>query len=371
MPKKSGMTVACTVVPSVAVTVAVVPLVIAIGDWQVGGAPPGPNTPPMPPVPVPAVPPAPAVPAAVPPAPAAAPAVPVVPAAAPAVPVVPPRPAVPDAEPPVPPEPDVVPAVPPEPDVVPPVPVAEPPVPGLPALPVVPAVPLVPPLPGDPLPPVPPLPDPLEQAAASVAQAKTTISFLCSLLTVGLRGVPGTRPECPLIRACKGRLFMSRRGRIRHGFSPVESDPMGVIYVVRPLDHEIAHWLSGQGVDCPSGQWGRDPTLAEVRAVLGDISDVRYHQTVGGATGGWLIDVMHRTDPAKGRWTSIRSSGGAADRAPIAFYKGWSDLVVEIVHWLSARTGPLVVFPDTGSTPLPIWAARPLADALSIVQAEW
>ena len=146
---------------------------------------------------------------------------------------------------------------------------------------------------------------------------------------------------------------------------------MGANYVVRPLDHEMAHWLAQHGIDCPQGQWGRDPILAEVRAVLGDIPDVRYHQTVGAAGGGWTIDVIHRTDPANGRWTSIRCSGASTDRAPIAFHKGWPDLVVEIVHGLTGRTGPLVLFSDTGSTPLPLWPARPLADALSVVKAAW
>jgi hypothetical protein len=139
---------------------------------------------------------------------------------------------------------------------------------------------------------------------------------------------------------------------------------MGVIYVVRPLDHEIAHWLAQQGAACPSGQSGRHPTVAEVRAALGDIPDVRYHQSVGAGGSGWQIDVMHRNDPAHGRWTSIRSDGGPTDRAAIAFDKGWSDLIIEVVHRLSARTGPLVLFPDTGQPPLPVWPARSLDDTL-------
>jgi hypothetical protein len=140
---------------------------------------------------------------------------------------------------------------------------------------------------------------------------------------------------------------------------------MGVIYVVRPLDHEVAHWLAQQGAECPVGLTGRYPTAAEVRAAIGDIPDVRYHQSVGTGGSGWQIDVMHRQDPANGRWTSIRSDGGATDRAAIAFHKGWSDLIIEIVHRLSARTGPLVLIPDTGQTPMAIWQARSLADTLN------
>src|SRR5204862_5715685 len=116
---------------------------------------------------------------------------------------------------------------------------------------------------------------------------------------------------------------------------------------------------------------GRDPPRAEVRAVLGDISHVRFHQTVSAGGGGWEIDVLHRTDPANRRWTSIRSSGAPTERAVIAFHKGWSDLIIEIVHRLSALTGPLVLFPDTGAKPLPLWPARPLADALSVTEALW
>ena len=79
---------------------------------------------------------------------------------------------------------------------------------------------------------------------------------------------------------------------------------MGVIYVVLPLDHEIAHWLVQQGVDCPAGQSGRNPTVGEVRAALGEMADVRYHQSRGTGGDGWEIEVMDRA--ANGRWTSIR-----------------------------------------------------------------
>jgi hypothetical protein len=145
---------------------------------------------------------------------------------------------------------------------------------------------------------------------------------------------------------------------------------MGVVYVVRPLDHEIARWLVQHGITCPSGQSGRDPMVAEVRAAIGEIPDVRFHQSAAAGRSGWEIDVMHRADPARGRWASIRSNGGPTDRAAIAFHKGWPDLIAEIVHHLSARTGPLVLFPDTGGTPLPVWSARPLVDVLSAMQGK-
>ncbi|HEY5451490.1 MAG TPA: hypothetical protein VIQ54_22200, partial [Polyangia bacterium] len=66
-----------------------------------------------------------------------------------------------------------------------------------------------------------------------------------------------------------------------------------------------------------------------------------------------------------GRWTSIRSSGERDSRAPIAFHKGWLDLIVEIAYRLSARTGPLVLIPDTGATPVPVWTGRSLRATLS------
>ena len=136
------------------------------------------------------------------------------------------------------------------------------------------------------------------------------------------------------------------------------------MYVVRPLDHEIARWLAQRGVACPTGQSGRNPNVAEVRAILGDIADVRYHQSLGAGGSGWQIDVMHRADPANGRWTSIRSDGGPVEHAAIAFHQGWSDLIIEIVHRLSGRTGPLVLFPNTGATPLAIWSGGSLDDTL-------
>ena len=140
---------------------------------------------------------------------------------------------------------------------------------------------------------------------------------------------------------------------------------MAVTYVARSFDHEIARWLMQNGVDCPAGQSGRNPSPAEVRAALGEMTNVRYHQSPGDKGSGWQIDVMDRIDPGNGRWTSIRSSGARDDRAPIAFHKGWSDLIIEITYRLSARTGPLVLFPDTGGPPLPVWAGRSLHDTLN------
>lgn len=140
---------------------------------------------------------------------------------------------------------------------------------------------------------------------------------------------------------------------------------MGVVFVARPLDHEIARWLAGHGVACPAGVTGRNASAAEVRAALGEIADVRYHQRPGTGGAGWQIDVMHRTDPANGRWTSIRSSAVRDERGPIAFHKGWADLIIEITHRLSARVGPLVLIPDTGGTPLPVWVGRSLLETLT------
>jgi len=145
---------------------------------------------------------------------------------------------------------------------------------------------------------------------------------------------------------------------------------MAVIYVAHPLDHEIAHWLATHGVTCPTGRTGRHPTAAEVRAALGEIDDVRYHQGPDTDGAGWLIDVMHRADPRNGRWTSIRSSAQRDERAAIAFHKGWLELIIEITHRLSARVGPLVLIPDTGGTPLPVWAGRSLAETLAAFVVE-
>jgi len=86
---------------------------------------------------------------------------------------------------------------------------------------------------------------------------------------------------------------------------------MRVIFVARPLDHEIARWLAGHGVACPAGVTGRNPSATEVRAALGEIADVRYHQSPGTGGAGWQIDVMHRTDPANGRWTSTATANSS------------------------------------------------------------
>jgi hypothetical protein len=126
---------------------------------------------------------------------------------------------------------------------------------------------------------------------------------------------------------------------------------MGVIYVVVPLDGEVAAWLDGLAIAHPApSDNARGPSPREVFEALDRVGGLRAEVSRG--EDGAEIDI--RVEEVEGaRWTTIRLSECAGDDRPsqLAFSKGWEDLIATIVEALAARCGPLVIVPDSGAEP--------------------
>jgi hypothetical protein len=145
---------------------------------------------------------------------------------------------------------------------------------------------------------------------------------------------------------------------------------MGVIYFVDPLDAETRDWLTAEGVELPRGlRRGRNPTPAEVREVCDALDGFRVEYRSSAEKKFWQADVRGVKGRDRARWTLLnidKWGGSETRRSKILFEKGDPSLILQIVHALSARCGPLVVLPDTGDPPVVVW---PGADPKELLQA--
>ena len=143
---------------------------------------------------------------------------------------------------------------------------------------------------------------------------------------------------------------------------------MGVFYIVDPLDDEGREWLGAVGVALPRRrQDGRHPTPAEVREVCDALAGYRTEYNVSAKKKVWQADVqgVKRADRHGGTLLDVDKWGGSEQkRQRIVFEKGDPSLVLRIVHGLSARCGPLVVVPDSGDSPVVVWAEAKLEKLL-------
>jgi hypothetical protein len=143
---------------------------------------------------------------------------------------------------------------------------------------------------------------------------------------------------------------------------------MGVFYVVDPLDDEGREWMAAVGVSLPRGrQGGRHPTPAEVRDVCDSLDGFRVEYNVSAKKKIWQADVQGIKGPDRQRGTLLdveKWGGSEQKRHRILFEKGDPSLVLRIVHGLSARCGPLAVIPDSGDSPVVVWAEAKLEKLL-------
>ena len=146
---------------------------------------------------------------------------------------------------------------------------------------------------------------------------------------------------------------------------------MGVFFVVEPLDDEDREWLEAEGVALPpDGKRGRNPTPAEIRAVCDALDGfrVRYNASTTGKFWQAEIEGTKGRGRSRGTLLNIDKWGGSERRRyRIMFEKGDPSLILQIVHGLSRRCGPLVITPDSGDMPLAVWAQADLKKLLS----EW
>ena len=146
---------------------------------------------------------------------------------------------------------------------------------------------------------------------------------------------------------------------------------MGVFYLVDPLDDDGREWLEVVGVALPKpGPRGRNPTPTEIREVWDALDNFAVTYTASAKGKFWQADVTGRkgADRKRGTLLNIDNWGGSESRRyKITFEKGDPQLILQIVHALSAKCGPLVIVPDTGDDPVVVW---PEAD-LKKLRRKW
>jgi len=134
---------------------------------------------------------------------------------------------------------------------------------------------------------------------------------------------------------------------------------MGVLYTIVPLDESLAAYIRDVGGVVP--QWSgpsRNPTPQEVRAVCGELSDLKVTM-YSPPEHAWQIMIEGFHDADDEPWTLLNVfefNGDETQPHAIWFDKGWPSLILRIVRELSAHCGPLVIVPDTGCNPIVVSA---------------
>lgn len=130
---------------------------------------------------------------------------------------------------------------------------------------------------------------------------------------------------------------------------------MGVFYSVAPLDETTIEYLHQVGANIPERVVeSRNPTLEEVRAACADIRNLKV-EVFTPPTHAWQVVIGDVNDHPNEPFTILNVDefkGCESEPHSIWFDKGWPVLILQIVHSLSRRCGPLAIVPDTGCTPI-------------------
>jgi hypothetical protein len=142
---------------------------------------------------------------------------------------------------------------------------------------------------------------------------------------------------------------------------------MGVLYIVRPLDDEMASLLEGMGASVPEADGpSRNPTPAEVREACSALRGFETEFNVK-PKSHWQA-LVQSTQRDEGTILNLEKFTGAEDKPhTIWFEKGSPAVMLEIVKRLTKQCGPLVVIPDTGGPPI---AVTPQASVKMLLE-EW
>jgi hypothetical protein len=131
------------------------------------------------------------------------------------------------------------------------------------------------------------------------------------------------------------------------------------MYLVEPYGPEASQWLAESGVDVPPGKPkpGRNPTPAEIREVCDALDGFKTEYKSSAAKKWWQATIAATKGRDSDRWTvlNIDQWGGSESRRyKIVFDKGDPTLILQIVHGLSKKCGPLLVVPDSDE-PVVVW----------------
>jgi hypothetical protein len=129
---------------------------------------------------------------------------------------------------------------------------------------------------------------------------------------------------------------------------------LGVLYVIQPLDEEIAALLEEMGASVPaSDEPSRNPTPAEVRKACSGLKGFTVEFNVKPRSFWQAIIQSAKGD--EGTILNLDKFKGAEDEPHEAtFEKGSPALILEIVKRLAKQCGPLAVIPDTGEAPIAV-----------------
>jgi len=129
---------------------------------------------------------------------------------------------------------------------------------------------------------------------------------------------------------------------------------MGTLYCVFPLSEEWAAWLDREGIPHPAvSERFRNPTPAEIEAVLQGLPDYTAEIRRDREQGTWYGHVSWAENPSQGPWTEIVVREYCSDDSPHNFYftKGWLEIILLVVERLSHTCGPLAIADDSCAVP--------------------
>ena len=131
---------------------------------------------------------------------------------------------------------------------------------------------------------------------------------------------------------------------------------MGVIYIIQPLDEEMASFLGEMGAAVPEADGpSRNPTPAEVRKSCSALRGFKTTFNVK-SKSHWQA-LLQSTQRDEGTILNLENFTDAEDKPhAIWFEKGSPKGILEIVKRLTRHCGPLVVLPDTGEAPIAVTA---------------
>jgi hypothetical protein len=127
---------------------------------------------------------------------------------------------------------------------------------------------------------------------------------------------------------------------------------MGVIYAVFPLNEELRQYLEKQQINVPiDAKDGKNPTLEEIRNILGMFNQYEIEWTEGNDSWQIIISEKHNIER---HWTClcILKLIDESNLYSIFFEKGWLDIIIKILQAFVPICGSFVIFPDSGDVPI-------------------
>ena len=126
---------------------------------------------------------------------------------------------------------------------------------------------------------------------------------------------------------------------------------MGVIYVVAPIDDEVAEFLRSESIVVPH-EASKGPLFRDIQDAISGLDGYSVESDPYAVGASWDAQIASRVDQYSWTRATVQKLAPADHPQSLAFHKGSPELVVAIVLRLSQACGPLVLFTDSGDSPL-------------------